>query len=596
MKIISNAILVVLCGLFVSCTKWGNGENSRLTQKAKQLLEPMPDSALILLEAVNTAAFNDVENAEYFLLLIQAKDKAGKDISSDTAIFTVRDYFVAEKNDEKAALSSYYVGRVLEEQGNAHAAMQAYLEAAGQAHPLKNQDRLKGLIESHTGDLYYERIETTEAIVHYRKATEHFSMARDSVNEMYNWNAIGCSYLVNESFDSALYYFNKVTEMPEYHNNQKMQKTIMRNIGIISHYENNHQKARDLFLQALRRNTDEQLEVYLFICLSQAYHGLLLLDSATFYIERAMELCEQMPDPPMSSIYKTLTQIEESMDNYREALQYAQKQIDYLQNTYEKYLEQQLAEAKRKYNYEVELNKNNHLTIQRKNELIVFLIIVMVCLAVMLLLFTLSARLKKTIIRKEQKINTLTNEIDEHRTHVIFLEKEIEQNRETIQQMKSEKSAGMDEKNEGIDAEIKIREEHTRQLEEQFMLICSCMLKAHLEICKKYEFFKNGLNPGIHGKTIQLINKFFYGETGKINWETVDKLMPTLLEEKIKKKYDTLNTNEIRLCCLVLFDINKNDIVRILKIGKNSIATMTYRIRKKTGMEDIKMGLAHLLH
>jgi len=593
---IQNFAIALICVLPVSCAKWGNSDNKRLMQQAEYLMEHQPDSALMLLDAISITNLGVAENAEYLLLLIQAKDKAGKDITADTVIFAVRDFFVKEKNDEKAALSCYYAGRVLEEQGNAKAAMQAYLEAETMARTLKNHEKLKGLIETHTGNLYYGRIETNEAINHYRKAADYFKRAEDNVNEMFSINAIGCSHLINESFDSALYYLNKVTEIPAYQNNQKMQRSIIRNLGIIAQYEDNHQKARDMYLQALRQNTGEQVEAVLYICLSQAYQGLQLQDSATYYIERATKLCEKMKDQPLASIYKTWMKIEESNGNYGQALQYAQKQMEYMLKEYEKFLDRQLSEAERKYRYEAERNKNSQLTIQKKNDLIIFLILLAVILVAAILLLVFNARLKKMIVKKDKTIHTLTGEIDERRSHTQFLEKEIARNMELIQQLKDEKTGEKNEKNKEIDAKIETREEQAGQLVEQLRLTYSYMLKAHLDICKKYESFKRGLKMEEHGNTIQLTDKFLYGKEGKINWETILPLLPVNFEEKIKKRYVKLNTSEIRLCCLLLFDLDIYNLLRILPYNKNSLQATKSKIRKKIGSNDIIKALTPLIH
>ena len=126
------------------------------------------------------------------------------------------------------------------------------------------------------------------------------------------------------------------------------------------------------------------------------------------------------------------------------------------------------------------------------------------------------------------------------------------------------------------------------EMKEQFRLTYINRLKTHLDLCKDYELLKRNLNMEKHGKTIQLINQFLYGEKGELNWETVRPLLPAGLEEGIKKKYDQLNDNEIRLYCLILYDVDKRDITRILSLKKTSIDTLTSRIRSKTGMKDIQ--------
>ena len=136
MKVIQNIVLAALCGALLSCGSVSNRENSRLMQEAQRLIQQKPDSALALLQAVDVPSLSNSENAEYTLLLVQAKDKAGQDITADTAVFAARDFFVAAENDEKAAFASFYAGRGLQEQGNTGDALKAYLEAGRRAHTL----------------------------------------------------------------------------------------------------------------------------------------------------------------------------------------------------------------------------------------------------------------------------------------------------------------------------------------------------------------------------------------------------------------------------------------------------------------------------
>jgi len=90
-------VLILSCGLLVSCLKWGIRENRYLIQQAELLVEQMVDSALVLLDATNINGFGKDEKAEYNLLRIQAKKNAGMDLATETEIFDVRDYFIHQK-------------------------------------------------------------------------------------------------------------------------------------------------------------------------------------------------------------------------------------------------------------------------------------------------------------------------------------------------------------------------------------------------------------------------------------------------------------------------------------------------------------------
>ena len=120
MKNITSIVLAILCGMLVSCMKWGSRENSRLMQQAQLLVEQMPDSALTLLDAVNTFELNNAEKAEYTLLQVQARSNAGENLSSETEIFGARDYFVHKKDPQKAALACFYAALVNTYQNSDH--------------------------------------------------------------------------------------------------------------------------------------------------------------------------------------------------------------------------------------------------------------------------------------------------------------------------------------------------------------------------------------------------------------------------------------------------------------------------------------------
>ena len=71
--------------------------------------------------------------------------------------------------------------------------------------------------------------------------------------------------------------------------------------------------------------------------------------------------------------------------------------------------------------------------------------------------------------------------------------------------------------------------------------------------------------------------------------------MPPNIEQNIKNEYNMLSLNEIRLCCLLLFNVTYSDIADILPFTQKSAHTIAHRIKQKTGMNDIKDNLKKLL-
>ena len=137
--------------------------------------------------------------------------------------------------------------------------------------------------------------------------------------------------------------------------------------------------------------------------------------------------------------------------------------------------------------------------------------------------------------------------------------------------------------------------EYFNQLTEQIRLTYGHLLKMHIQYCNRYKQIRNRVNDEELKKDLYQMEQFFYNENGKINWETIRPLMPPEIEKKIKKEFNNLNQNEIRLCCLLLFSIPCVKIADILPYTQKSIHSITHRIKQKTGMRNIKEGLKKLV-
>jgi len=133
------------------------------------------------------------------------------------------------------------------------------------------------------------------------------------------------------------------------------------------------------------------------------------------------------------------------------------------------------------------------------------------------------------------------------------------------------------------------------QLKEHIRLSIGRILKTYLQLPKKYNQLKiETSNEGLK-KYFHLLNHVFFDGTGKINWDNIRPLMPPDLEKSIQRKYGMLSENEIRLCCLSLFNVNACDITEILPFTQNSIYSLITRIKKKTGMKNIREDLKPFL-
>ena len=134
-----------------------------------------------------------------------------------------------------------------------------------------------------------------------------------------------------------------------------------------------------------------------------------------------------------------------------------------------------------------------------------------------------------------------------------------------------------------------IRCEKCDDLIEKIRLAHYNSLRIYIMACKDFNRLRDkSKEPEMYD---QILRRYFYDETVKPNWEIIRLLMPQSIEENIKKEYNMLNESEIKLYCLLLLDVHRNDIAYIMQYTKRTVHTVTHNIRHKTGMKDIRVTL-----
>ena len=121
------------------------------------------------------------------------------------------------------------------------------------------------------------------------------------------------------------------------------------------------------------------------------------------------------------------------------------------------------------------------------------------------------------------------------------------------------------------------------------------ILNIFLQLLKKYKHFKLKITDDALKRYTHLIDNHIYDESGKIKWSQISVLMPPNLEKRIKMEYDMLSDNEVKLCCLALFEVDPDIICDILPFSQSSVYVIKSKIKQKTGMKKIREHLKYLL-
>jgi tetratricopeptide (TPR) repeat protein len=529
----------VFINFFFSCSKQA-GDIQEVFTKVENMLEQQPDSALRLLhsiffsEELNKKSFN-----KYNLLLIQAKDKCNKDITADTVIFAVKDYYVQQENYPNAALAAFYCGRVLHEQKNAEKAATTYLEAKKLAEYTDNHN-LKGLIYGNLGILYQEYfLNKEQAMAMSKNAVEMYDKALNYKNKISALCTIGNCFLIENKMDSAFYYYNQSLSLADSVKITDMQSVVRQSIGVAYCQKGDYEKSKEFFNEAFSFSSDtvEYAKIYfslakVFICENQ-------IDLAKFYLKQFLNW--QIQNPWLiGSYYCLLSEIEEKENHYSKAMEYYKEYFSHSMKVLDNKENNKLLEIQEKYDFEKLKNSKNKEIIEQQKIVTILSIGLLVLCVIAFLFYKKSLRKEALLLDAEQKYNSLQKMADDFSS---------------------------------------VKKNSIKHL-----------LLEHFEIVKKTTLINQYLteNEQKSGqKLLMKFNKIVYGQD-TLDWEKLYHLMNELKDgfyDKIREKYPKLTELEFRVCCLTCeTDFVDTEISIFIGKSVDMVRKIRSGIREKIGM------------
>lgn len=190
-QIITTAAIVVL--IASSC---GNRETVRKMDTADAVMWTRPDSALAVLESIDTLDLRtEKRRARYSLLYTMALHKNWIDTADIRVIRPAERYYERHGSNEDKMRMNYYLGTVQQNAGDLESAISSYLRAKEYS---SDSDDLvfRGLISSVISDVYGSNKNFYQSIVYSEEACDYFAKGNDSYRL---WNTTGwlANYYLN---------------------------------------------------------------------------------------------------------------------------------------------------------------------------------------------------------------------------------------------------------------------------------------------------------------------------------------------------------------------------------------------------------------
>lgn len=532
------AFLVLLLIILSSCDSYKKDKET--LRQAESLIFDEPDRTLQLLDSIYYPQ-DPGKDFYYHYTLVQllAKYRCNQDLSQDSIIFQLKEYYVNKNDIENMALSTFLAGCVLQNRKQSNGAMSEYKKAEEYSKNLEN-NYLKGQIQVNIGDLYYKQYLMNEALERYRNAIKIYEESNDYKRIISVYDKLGNAYQIkNTNDDSAQLYYYMALDLAKKHNDNHEIGFIYRNMGTAYLSSGNLDKSYYYNIEALPYSEKDTEKTLIYTNIATIYQIKGNIDSAIIYVNKAVALDKGKSNPFIQrNVSKVLSRIEEANKNYKKALGHDKDYMQYLYKILDDKNQEKIIEVEKKFSFEQMKNENSRLHIKEQNITITCLVLTLVIIILIIIFFWIQAKDKRALNDAEKKAYQMKLLADSY-------DKEKSSMRNIILD-----HFNILKKTALIDAYMRDEEKKQGQ-----------------KILKK-------VNETVYGKDCFDWDKTF---------ETLNHLYDNMVN-KMKVKYPELDESEFKICCLTYAELNNTEISIIMGFKVNTVQAKKYSVRKKLGI------------
>ena len=535
-------ITSALAALLLMCAM-GCGNHTAVKgvlDSAEAIMNERPDSALVLLENIDSAAVRGrATAARYSLLLSMALDKNVIDTADISIILPAVRYYERRGDDLNKARTFFYYGRVLQNGGDNEAALEAvskaelYADRTGDLY-------LQGLIADCKGKLHEAQEEFDSASQYYKKALSCFRDIGHIRNQMYTADKLSGLYaMVNNETESMAYAIHArdlAEAIPD--TTEIISMTI--SIALAYNISKDYTRALEVLTDACDKYLEGEIPPSYYLILGLTYFSLNDISKASYYSKKAIDYSEISGSGYLGAT-ALLSKIEYASENYKQSYDYLDKCLGFLAEQNRLQYDESIYEADRRYKNKELMNlvleKEQYIKNVSTSWALSIFAIACLCLA-------LIQTWRRRMTEKNTEIQEYRNKIRAMQEYSSFLEK--------IKDAVPEKNALIDM------MDILVHSRENLKLTE-LMRFNKLMEQGKAEEPEMLEVFRNTFESRYPG-----------------------------VQEKLHHEF-SLSNREIDLYILIIFECSASVIAYIFKTTEGYVYNRRARLRKKIALSDERM-------
>ncbi len=430
--LITFVLLAVVLG---GCRRGPGVTESRLIA-LDSLIGTSPDSALALLQAVDTAALSDADRAYLDLLQTQALYKAYIPATDSTAICRAWRYYADHGPADRRIRALRYRAAAAEDLGDLEEAMRWYKRTEIVARS-QGDDLEVGYALMSMGVLYQTNFEWRQAIDKYRQADSILAV-NDSECSLYCKLQLSKLYRdVNVGVDSAIYFIESSIHLAEAANDTIYLICALQNKLSKYFYDGDYKKAKQCAVDNITR-LGEKAPCECWQLASQSYSGLSMTDSAEYYYTHSPSPLSSFDTSLVYHSYAMICQLNGKMseahlyelrsDSIDEVLRFG-TEPPVLTKAEDETAEEDLMKK---------VDKHKLYSILK------YVILIVLLMTGLFLVYTYNRRIamRQELYNLQQLVSSLENQQNESNSHRIKLKKELEEKLSELETLRAQMNSG----------------------------------------------------------------------------------------------------------------------------------------------------------
>lgn len=531
------------------------------------LCSVLPDSALALLQQLSSQMPTAPEPDRMFhqLLCIKAADKADRPITQcDTTILRLIDYYENGGDPAKLAETYYYAGRIYFEKQDAPQALDYYLKAMDNIGVCDDSVRVKSVLLSQIGYIYFYQGMFNESIRWYKEAIDYAAQTQDTLSLIYGYRDAASSFIENKDFNRAEQFLNKSINLSIRVQDKNLLNSCYNQLACVYINKGNFQKAKALLAHALKTES-QSLRSSTYSIASKVYLGLGELDSAEYYSKKILEIGTLYAKETAS---KRLSEISLKHSDLHSALEYLKKYATYSDSVKAITNAETVAKVHALFNYNKQEKENNLLKIENSRHYLIMVIAIALLVVSLLSIISivLDHRRKETV--NKTKLDRLNKSLERQKLQSSnYISENIIKIRGLEQQMQL-----LDEKNEDLIRQLKIEQERLKEANQMSTFEIQNM-ERRSSAMSEFPIYKTV-------RTKVNASKVYNKSLSEEEWDELDKSVNDVYESfsSTLTEHCKMSKHEYNVCLLLKIGLSPADISRLTNRSQQAINSTRSRL------------------